>query len=109
MENDVNNKKGGNIMFAAGAGQGSSADGHPCPSPKNGGSFYFTMADKTVFMEIRANGEVYVRGNLVDTDRKVYENFREWLSHATFTYKQGTAVAEPTEEKRLDRLPDHES
>jgi hypothetical protein len=70
----TNLPRGGNIILQAQAG----APG--CRDP--GGSFIF-MLGNTEYMRINPDGNVYVRGNIVGNDRKVYENFREWLNCAT--------------------------
>ena len=57
------------------------------------GSFIFKMSDDREFMRVDPSGEVFVRGTLVGTDRKVYECFREWLSHAKFTLDKAMEAA----------------
>ncbi len=75
------NTKGGDIVFATGVGKSKIGE----PIPQCSGSFIFKFSDGTEFIRADANGDVFVRGTKVDTDRGVYENFREWLNHATFS------------------------
>lgn len=72
--------KPGSLRFRAGAsGTGSNGINHP------GGSFVFEMADGKEWMRFDPDGKIFVRGTEVDSDRTVYENFREWLMHAKAT------------------------
>jgi hypothetical protein len=73
----------GNVVFRPGMRKSNDA---PIFTAYPAGCFIFHMADGKEFMRVEPDGQVYVRGTLVDTDRKVYENFREWLSHAKFTF-----------------------
>ncbi len=45
-------------------------------------SFTFWLAGNVEFMRVEADGRVFVRGTLVDTDAEVYRAFRELLGLA---------------------------
>ena len=49
--------------------QGSSGEGH-----------LSLLVGCRELLRFEANGDIYVRGEKVDSNRKVYEEFREWLS-----------------------------
>ncbi len=42
-------------------------------------AFTMWLPNGAEFMRVEANGDVFVRGTKVDSDRKVYECFREWM------------------------------
>jgi len=39
------------------------------------------IIDKVEMLRIEPNGEFYVKGKLVETDKEVYTEFKYWLNH----------------------------
>lgn len=72
------------MVFQTGLG---SPPGSPMPVPD--GSIRFRLADGTEMLRIDPDGTVRVRGNVVDSDKSVYQGFRAWLLHARYTPPAG--------------------
>jgi hypothetical protein len=69
----------GNVIFRAGAFAG----GTPVPlTPEHGGAIVFQLGDGTEALRFAPDGQVYVRGNLVEKDQLAWTALREWLAHA---------------------------
>ncbi|HMJ56682.1 MAG TPA: hypothetical protein VK540_31655 [Polyangiaceae bacterium] len=76
----------GDLIFQTGAG---TPPGSPSPFPVPDGSIRFRLADGTEVLRIDPDGTVRVRGNIVDSDKSVYQGFRAWLLHARYTPPAG--------------------
>lgn len=80
---------GGNFYFAPGRGA----------TPKDmlpgfDGSIIFQHANGNEFIRVDPSGAVYVRGELVDTNREIYEGWSAWLHHAKITTSPPTGDGE---------------
>lgn len=51
-------------------------------TPVKEGNLTFSVRGGLEWMRFEPSGDIYVRGTKVDSDRKVYECFREWLTTA---------------------------
>lgn len=62
------------------------ADSNPAYRLRNDseGSFRFLVGGDE-WLRVEPNGDAFVRGRRVDTDRAVYEGFRDWLMRANTT------------------------
>lgn len=49
-------------------------------SPSSSSSIIFHIKDNVEFMRITSEGQVYVRGELVETNRDVYDGLVGWLN-----------------------------
>lgn len=47
---------------------------------KDAGDITFFVADGTEMIRLAANGDIYVKGRLVERDEEVIAGFKNWLS-----------------------------
>lgn len=75
LELTKTSQEGGDVIF-----MGGNAGTDPDLPPAKSVSVYFKLSDGTEMMRIDDSGEFFVNGNLVASDREVYDGFRKWLS-----------------------------
>ena len=71
--------QGGDLGFKAGLGGVGSPD-----IPENHGKhgdIVFWVADDFAIMRFCPNGDIFVKGKLIENDKEVVDGFREFLTH----------------------------
>lgn len=84
---DIPALKGGDLIFRAGEGT---------EKVCAGGSIIFQLPIHTEFLKICADGKVYVKGELVDTNQQLYVAFKAWMDRAIFLYEGKHAALQPS-------------
>lgn len=83
--NEGKSGAGGNLILVA---KDDIPPGNTTLSPGKGfnapdGDIFFYRADGSIAMHFRADGKVFIRGEEVDDNKAIYQEFLTWLRHAT--------------------------